>query len=123
MKRVLLSVICLILILCLCACGSKITDGEVYKKEYKEAHTTVMLLPRVIPTGKGAITVNLPYFIRYPDRYVIYIKKFNGKKWLKEDFYVSKDVYAQINVGDMFEYEKSRGDLKDEPYTKERKRG
>lgn len=62
----------------------------------------------------------MPYLVHYPDRYVIYIKKFNGKKWLEEDFYVSKDVYNQINVGDMFEYDNSRGDLKDEPYTKEK---
>ena len=121
MKRVFLSVICLFLIFTLCACGNSITDGEVYEKEYREAYTTVMMLPLVISNGNTTTTHIIPYFIHYPDRYVILIKKYNGEKWLEEDFYVSKDVYNQINVGDMFEYDKSRGDLKDEPYTKEKK--
>lgn len=117
MKKIILCLICLFLIFSLCACGNKITNGEVYEKEYKEAYTTVVMLP--LATSDGTTTL-LPYFVCYPDRYVIYIKKYNGEKWLKEDFYVSKDVYDQINVGDMFEYDASRGDLKDEPYTKER---
>lgn len=121
MKRVLLSVLCLTLILCLCACGNSITDGEVYKKEYKEAYTTVKFLPLIIPNGKSITTTFVPYNVHYPERYVIYIKKHNGEEWLTEDFYVSADTYTQINVGDMFQYDKSRGDLKDEPYTKERK--
>lgn len=121
MKRVFLCIISLFLIFSLCACGSSITDGEVYEKEYKQAYTTVMMLPHVIYTGKTTTTTIVPYFVRYPDRYVIYIKKYDGEKWLKEDFYVSKEVYDQINVGDMFEYDKSRGDLKEEPYTKEKK--
>ncbi len=122
MKRVLLSAICLFLLFSLCACGNNITDGEVCKKEYKEEYTTITMLPFVISNGKNATTMLIPHTVHYPDRYVIYIKKFNGEEWLEEDFYVAEDVYNQINVGDMFEYDKSRGDLKDEPYTKERKK-
>lgn len=121
MKRVLLGIICLFLILNLCACGNNITDGEVYEKEYRKAYTTVMMLPMVISNGKTTTTHVIPYFVHYPERYVLFIKKFNGEEWLKEDFYIGKDVYEQINIGDMFEYDKSRGDLKDEPYSKEKK--
>lgn len=62
----------------------------------------------------------VPYFVHYPDRYVINIKSFQDGEWVTEDFYVSKDVYENINVGDMFEYDEERGDLQDEPCTKER---
>ncbi len=123
MKRIFLFLICLLLILCLCACGSSITSGEVYEKEYKEAYTTIMSFPLVISNGNTTTTTIIPYLVHYPERYVIFIKDYNGKEWLTEDFYVSEEVYNQIKIGDMFEYDKSRGDLKDEPYTKEKQSG
>lgn len=49
------------------------------------------------------------------------IKAYQDKEWKTEDFYVSKEVYESINIGDMFLYDEERGDLQDEPYTKERK--
>lgn len=113
----------LVLVMCLavfCSCGNKITEGEVYEKEHREAFTTVSVLPLVISNGKSTTTIMVPYVIHYPDRYVIHIKDFQGEEWVTEDFYVSKDVYDTINVGDMFEYDEERGDLQDEPYTKER---
>jgi hypothetical protein len=121
MKRVIcLVLIFLICLVALCSCGNKITEGEVYEKEYREAFTTVMVLPLVIYNGKSTTTIMVPYVVHYPDRYVIHIKYFQGEEWVTEDFYVSKDVYDDINVGDMFEYDEERGDLQDEPYTKER---
>ena len=63
----------------------------------------------------------IPYFVHYPDRYVIFIKTYKDEEWKTEDFYVSKEVYDSIKIGDMFLYDEERGDLQDEPYTKERK--
>ena len=80
-----------------------------------------MMLPLVISTGKTTTTTIIPYTIYYPERYAIYIKAFDGEQWITEDFYVVKDVFDQISVGNMFEYDESRGDLTDEPYTKEKK--
>jgi hypothetical protein len=120
MKKILIVMICLSLMFCLCACGDKITHGEVYEKEYREAYTTVMVRPLVIPTGKSVITTMVPYTVHYPERWVIFIKDFNGEEWVTEDFYVSKEVFDTIQIGDMFEYNKDRGDIEDEPYTKER---
>lgn len=119
-KNFLFFLTCVALILCLCACGNAITSGEVYAKEHMEAYTTVMTYPVVVSNGKTTTTYIIPYTVHYPERWVIYIKDFNGEKWIKEDFYVSKDVFDHIQIGDIFEYDENRGDLKDEPYTKEK---
>ena len=121
MKRIIVSLICILLVVSLCGCSNAITEGEVYKKEYREEHTTVMVLPLVISNGKTTTTTMIPYFVYYPDRYVIFIKAYQDEEWKTEDFYVSKEVYESINIGDMFLYDEERGDLQDEPYTKERK--
>ena len=121
MKRIISALICILLVVSLCGCSNTITEGEVYEKEYREAYTTVMMQPLVISNGKTTTTKMIPYFVRYPDRYVIFIKAYQDEEWKTEDFYVSKEIYDSINIGDMFLYNEERGDLQDEPYTKERK--
>lgn len=37
------------------------------------------------------------------------------------DFYVSKEIYDAVNIGDMFFFDEERGDLEEEPYKRERK--
>lgn len=120
MKKIICAVLVLSVALALCGCD-EITEGEVYQKEYREAYTTVMILPFVISNGKTTKTYAVPYFVHYPDRYVVFIKAYQDGEWKTEDFYVSKEVYDTINIGDMFLYDKDRGDLQDEPYTKKRK--
>lgn len=121
MKRIIGALICILLVVSLCGCSNAITEGEVYEKEYREAHTQVIVFPLIISNGKTSSTIMIPYFVHYPDRYVIFIKAYQDEEWKTEDFYVSKEVYDSINIGDMFLYDEERGDLQDEPYTKERK--
>lgn len=116
MKKLLAFLLAVALILSLCSC-STITEGEVYKKEYRPAFTTVMMLPLVHSNGKTTTTTMVPYIIYYPDRYVVFIKAFVNNEWKTEDYYVPKDTYDTLNIGDMFEYVKDR-DLTEEPYTK-----
>lgn len=110
----------LVFVLFLSACSPKITSGEVYDKEYREAFTTVSFYPLIISNGKTTTTTMVPYTVYYPERWVIFIKSFEDGEWITEDFYVSGAVYNSINIGDMFEYDENRGDLTDEPYTKEK---
>ena len=119
-----LGIFCIILIVVimvigLSGCSGKITEGEVYEKEYKAAHTEVMIVPITTYNGKTSSVHMIPYFYSYPDRYIIKIKKFEDNEWKKAEYYVPKDVYDGINVGDQFEYVKDR-DLTEEPYTRER---
>ena len=123
MKKIIGALICILLVISLCDCSNAITEGEVYEKEYREEYTTIMMLPMVISNGKSTTTTIIPYFIHYPERYVIFIKAYQEEEWKTEDFYVSKEVYDSTNIGDMFLYDEERGDLQDEPYTKERKEG
>lgn len=120
-KRALCAaVVSLIFIIILSSCGSAITSGEVYDKEFIPAHSEVQYMPTVIFDGKTTRTALIPYTFYYEDRYVIYIKAFDGENWQAEDFFVPEEVYNALRIGDMFEYDESRGDLDDEPYTKEK---
>lgn len=120
-KKTLSILLVAIILLSLCGCAPKITEGEIYDKEYREAFTTVQLFPLVVSNGKTSTTRLIPYVMYYPERYVIHIKAYKDEKWQTEDFYVSRDVYETAKIGDMFCYDSERGDLDDEPYTKERK--
>lgn len=122
MKKFVWLLVSVVLLVSLCGCSSVITEGEIYKKEYREEHTTIMVMPLVISNGKTTTTSMIPYVVYYPDRYVVFIKAYQDEEWKTEDFYVSKEVYDTVKVGDMFLFDEDRGDLEDEPYTKERER-
>lgn len=96
-----------------------LTQGEVYEKEFIPAHSQMMIMPMVIYSGKTTTTVMIPYMYYYPDIWVIRIKSFKNGKWVTEDFYVSREVYDAIKIGSEFKYEPNRGDLNDQPYTRE----
>lgn len=118
-KKVLISLLVLVSLFTW-GCGNKLKEGEVYDKEFKPAHTTTVFIPVVMSNGKSSTTVIVPYFYFYPDRYVIKIKAFKDDEWLKNEIYVSKDVYEGIDIGSEFKYVEGR-DLLDEPYTREKK--
>ena len=119
MKKISIAIL-LVFVLFLSACSPKITSGEVYDKEYREAFTTVSFYPLIISNGKTTTTTMVPYTVYYPERLAIFIKSFEDGEWITEDFYVSEAVYNSINIGDMFECDENRGDLTDEPYIKEK---
>ena len=121
-KKIICCIVCLVLAISFFGCAKTITEGEVYEKEYKKASIMTIMQPVIISNGKTTTTMMIPYMIRYPDRYVIRIKAYCEDRWETEDFYVSKSVYDEINIGDMFYFDAERGDLDDEPYTKTRKR-
>ena len=116
MKKICIAIL---LILFLSACSHKITSGEVYDKQHRNAFTTVSSYPIIISNGKTTKIVMVPYTVYYPERWVIFIKSFEDGEWTTEDFYVSEAIYNSTSIGDMFEYDENRGDLTDEPYTKE----
>lgn len=119
MKKIILIVIILLIAILLTGCSQEIRDGEVYNKEFKEAYTQVVMIPMTIYNGKTSTTMIIPYTYYYPDRYIIYIKKFEDNEWKIADYYVTKEIYETINIGDQFEYVEGR-DLAEEPYTREK---
>ena len=89
-------------------CASRITSGEVYRKEFLPEHTYVTMMLVVTFNGKTTSKTLVPRIIHENERYVIYIKAFDGEKWQTEDFYVSPEVYDAVQIGDIFDYDKQR---------------
>ena len=101
MKKLrIIALMCIILLcaLLLTGCSQKITDGEVYKKEFKEAHTEIRIMPIVTTNGKTTHTIMMPFTYSYPDRYIVYIKKFEDNEWKTANYYVTKEIYENIRI-------------------------
>ncbi len=103
-------------------CGNKLREGEVCGKEYREAYTTIRLMPLTISNGKKTTTRLFPYIIRYPDRWSVTIKAYteDNREWETAKYWVTKEVFDAVNIGAQFEYD-AETCLDDEPYTRERK--
>lgn len=98
---------------------TRLTEGEVYDKSFTAAHSQTLMLPMVHSNGETTFTTMMPYIRNYPDTYSISIRDFQDGEWITETYYVSKEVYNDVEIGDIFKYEKGR-DLEEAPYTQER---
>ena len=123
MKKCLVLLMAFALLISLCGCGHRLTEGEVYEKEYKEAETSVILIPYVISNGNSTTTRIIPYVYYYPDRWIIRIREPNGDgTYTTDEYYTTKEIYDSVNIGDTFSYDPDR-DFENEPYTRERQEG
>ena len=98
---------------------TRLTEGEVYDKSFTVAHSQTLMLPIVHSNGKTTYTTMIPYIRNYPDTYSISIRDFQDGEWITETYYVSKEVYNDVEIGDIFKYEIDR-DLEEAPYTQAR---
>ena len=86
----------------------KITEGEVYDKQYNAAETKMVMTTIITTDSKGNMSSNLvPMWFYYPEHYDILIKKYNSQtdEYNKATYYVEKDVYEATNIGDWFVYD------------------
>lgn len=116
MKKISFFLLLALIVFLFSSCSPEITKGKVIEKEYRPSSSRLIMMP--ISTGKTIVSV--PYYIRHPERYVVVITAIVEGESVTEDFYVSKEVYDSLSIGDIFEYDDSRGDLCEEPSTKER---
>ncbi len=106
----------------LTGCSSKITEGEIYKKDYQPEETIMIMTPMIHTNGKSSYTTYIPMFYHYPDRWCIWIKaieKNDEGKYDTAKYYTTEEVYEECDIGDMFSYEEDR-DYKEEPVEKKR---
>lgn len=106
-------------LLLLSACGQKLTEGEVYDKNFTPAHDEFLMMPVITTDGKNSHTTFMPIWNHYPDTYEICIKAFQDGEWITAKYYVSKSVYDETEIGAIFQYDKN-WDWQDAPYTQER---
>ena len=102
----------------LTGCGDRITEGEIYAKEFRKEYTWTALIPMVHTNGKTTFTTLIPVIHHHPDEYVISIRDLESDEMA--DYYVEPEVYEQCEIGMMFKYEPERGDLAEEPLEKRR---
>ena len=70
----------LLLSLLLCSCGNKITEGEIYEKEFKPEETQLIPITTFISTGESVIPITNFYYRHYPDRYIVRIRQYNEEQ-------------------------------------------
>lgn len=106
-----LSFICFI-VLILVGCGQDELlnkEGIVYQKEYRDIFTEIE------SDGYN------DYKYTYEDVYIIYVKyekDFSEEYFTTKAFYVSKDIYENINIGDTYLYNSEKDFLKPTPISK-----
>ena len=80
----------LALMLFLCGNEERLTEGEVYDKNFTAAHSQVLMLPMVHTNGESTYTTMMPYTRYYPDTYSVSIRDFQDGEWVKDTYYVLK---------------------------------
>jgi len=99
----------------MCACSLQITEGEIVSKEFKPEYSHLQMMP--VYVGKNIQLI--PIWHHYPDRWCITISAYSDKKEVRETFYVHKEVYESVEIGDWFVFDSGKGTTK-EPVRKER---
>lgn len=119
-KKILLVGV-LILALLLCSCSNKITEGEIYEKEFKPEDTQLVPITTFIYTGKVSVPIIHYYRRHYPDRYIVRIRQYNEEEntFLYNEYYVDAETYNKVNIGDWFIYDEAFC-IENEPYTQEK---
>ena len=95
---------------------SKITEGEIYKKEFRAERSWIQMIPMVHTNGESTWISYIPIWHHHPDEYIIGIRDLETDKTAL--YYVKRETYEQCEIGRMFKYEPQRGDLDKEPITK-----
>lgn len=103
MKRIIIAAMAAVLILTAC---NRITQGEVYDKQFIPAHSETYTSSR--STYINGEWVNLPYVETkyYPDEYRVFIRKETEKGQFDTAVYtVGEEKYNLIHIGDEISFE------------------
>lgn len=97
MKKMVLLLVAVILT----ACGQKLTEGDVFEKEFHPAHTSVQPQTVVHSDGKSTTTSIIMVSHYYPDSWSIGIQAYDAeaKKWIRDTYWVSKEAFDTVEIG------------------------
>ena len=103
MKRIIMAAMAAVLILTAC---NRITQAEVYDKQFTPAHTETYTTPRNVYIDEKWIAIPYVETKYYPDEYRVFIRKETEKgKFDKASYTVGKERYDSIKIGDEISFE------------------
>lgn len=103
MKRIIMAAMAAVIILTAC---NRITQGEVYDKQFTPAHTETYTTTRNVYIDEKWIAIPYVETKYYPDEYRVFIRKETEKgKFDKESYTVGKERYDSIKIGDEISFE------------------
>jgi len=80
--------------------SSKLSEGEIYKKEYKPQKNTVIMMPIVT----NDFIAMMPFPVKRKERFILHIRQsdpLSGKvNYDKRD--VSQELYKEVDIGDWY---------------------
>lgn len=77
------------------------TEGYITELNHEEAHSDLVMIPMTIISGKIMTTIMQPTYNYYPESFEVVIE--DGED--KEDFYVKKNVFKKLKIGDRFRFD------------------
>lgn len=100
--KIILTLVLISLIMATTGCKKKITEGEVYKKEYQPETITMMPIINTIYVGETPIITTTYIPVTNDESWTISIrnKEEEDKKYRKRRIYVSEDFYRETKIGD-----------------------
>lgn len=111
--KYILCISILLFFLTSCNENDKISEGTVFKKEYKSASTELKRITRtrvrVRRSSSTTITTNSHQKVSYPNRWIVYVHSADAKD--STCFFVRKEVYDTIEVGSWFVFDTVKGTL------------
>lgn len=99
--KIILTLVLILLIMATTGCKKKITEGEVYKKEYQPETITMMPIANTMWIGETPITTYTYIPVTNDESWVVDIrnKEEGDKKYRKRRIYVSKGFYQKTKIG------------------------
>jgi len=102
------AIITLLVYLC-CSTKETITEGKVYHKEFVPAYEEDDSFTTFMPIGKVMIPSYHEDITHYKDAWKISIEGLSKEgKRITADYFVPKEVFDAINIGDQYTYDPNR---------------
>lgn len=112
----ILSIFCLLFL----GCGKRITEGDIVEKWHEPERTWVQVVPITISNGKTTTTTYVPMTQVDDEDWIIQIEAvLDDGETKTRNFYVSREVYETVDIGDYYVYDKAMASGRD-PVSKRR---
>jgi hypothetical protein len=97
----------------------ELQEGSIYNKTHKLPWVQFATIPLIVSNGKTNTIITTQYVYYHPEQWIISIKDYDekNKEFKTNCFFVYEEVYNQVQIGDRFKFDKSKG-FDEEPIIK-----